>query len=85
MRTERSTPSSDIAAPEEEAGAGLQRAILHSIEQLPEDYTHTLRELEGMSYDEIAVAMNCPIGTVRFEYSGQIREISQKFPGTFSL
>ena len=82
----------DIAAPEEEAGAEeLQRAILHSIEQLPEDLKHalTLRELEGMSYDEIAVAMNCPIGTVRsriFRARDQvIREISQKFPGTFLL
>ncbi|HXW66084.1 MAG TPA: sigma factor-like helix-turn-helix DNA-binding protein, partial [Burkholderiaceae bacterium] len=24
-----------------------------------------LRELEGLSYDEIAAAMNCPVGTVR--------------------
>ena len=85
-------PLQDIAAPEEEAGAEeLQRAILHSIEQLPEDLKHalTLRELEGMSYDEIAVAMNCPIGTVRsriFRARDQVvREISQKFPGTFSL
>lgn len=82
----------DIAAPEEEAGAEeLQRAILDTIERLPEDlkYALTLRELEGMSYDEIAVMMNCPIGTVRsriFRARDQvIREISQRFPGTFSL
>ena len=25
----------------------------------------TLREIEGLSYEEIAEAMNCPIGTVR--------------------
>ena len=25
----------------------------------------TLREIEGLSYEEIAAAMNCPIGTVR--------------------
>ena len=25
----------------------------------------TLREIEGLSYDEIALAMDCPIGTVR--------------------
>ena len=25
----------------------------------------TLREIEGLTYDEIAVIMNCPIGTVR--------------------
>ena len=80
----------DIAAPEEEAGAEeLQRAILDSIEQLPEDLKHalTLRELEGMSYDQIATAMNCPIGTVRSRIfrarDHVIQEISQKFPGTF--
>ncbi len=82
----------DISAPEEEAGAEeLQRAILHFIEQLPEDLKHalTLRELEGMSYNEIAKAMNCPIGTVRSRIfrarDHVIQEISQKFPGTFSI
>ncbi|MGO3441954.1 MAG: sigma factor-like helix-turn-helix DNA-binding protein, partial [Pseudoalteromonas distincta] len=25
----------------------------------------TLREIEGMSYEEIAVVMDCPVGTVR--------------------
>jgi len=25
----------------------------------------TLREIDGLSYDDIAVAMDCPIGTVR--------------------
>ena len=80
----------DLSAPEEEAGADeLQRAILHSIEQLPDDLKQalTLRELEGMSYHEIALAMNCPIGTVRsriFRARDHIvQEISQKFPGTF--
>ena len=36
-------------------------------EDLPEDLRMaiTLRELEGMSYDEIAESMDCPIGTVR--------------------
>jgi RNA polymerase sigma-70 factor (ECF subfamily) len=34
---------------------------------LPEDLRTavTLREIEGLSYDEIAEAMDCPIGTVR--------------------
>ena len=80
----------DLSAPEDEVGAGeLQRAILHSIEQLPDDLKHalTLRELEGMSYDEIALAMGCPIGTVRSRIfrarDHVVQEISQKFPGTF--
>jgi RNA polymerase sigma-70 factor (ECF subfamily) len=80
----------DLSAPEDEVGAEeLQRAILHSIEQLPDDLKHalTLRELEGMSYDEIALAMGCPIGTVRSRIfrarDHVVQEISQKFPGTF--
>ena len=80
----------DFSAPDEEAGAEeLQRAILHAIEQLPDDLKQalTLRELEGMSYDEIALAMNCPIGTVRSRIfrarDHVIQEISQQFPGTF--
>jgi len=52
-------------------------AVLHSrqvaevvnaaIEALPEDLKAaiTLREIEGLSYEEIAQAMDCPIGTVR--------------------
>lgn len=80
----------DFSAPDEEAGAEeLQRAILHAIEQLPDDLKQalTLRELEGMSYDEIALAMNCPIGTVRSRIfrarDHVVKEISQQFPGTF--
>lgn len=38
-----------------------------ALDELPEDLRTaiTLRELEGMSYEEIAQAMSCPIGTVR--------------------
>ena len=37
------------------------------IEKLPEDLKMaiTLREIEGMSYEEIASVMDCPVGTVR--------------------
>jgi len=42
-------------------------AIKEAIEDLPEEMriAITLREFEGMSYEEIAEAMDCPIGTVR--------------------
>ena len=45
----------------------IQATILNSIEALPEDLkvAITLREVEGLSYEDIAVAMDCPIGTVR--------------------
>jgi len=41
--------------------------IKTAIEKLPEEMriAITLREFEGMSYEEIAEAMDCPIGTVR--------------------
>ena len=45
----------------------LKETIASAIENLPDDLRTaiTLRELEGMSYEEIAQAMECPIGTVR--------------------
>jgi RNA polymerase sigma-70 factor, ECF subfamily len=45
----------------------IQTTIQQAIDDLPEDLRMAivLRELEGMSYDEIAVTMECPIGTVR--------------------
>ena len=41
--------------------------IKHAIESLPDDMRLAimLREFEGMSYEEIAEAMDCPVGTVR--------------------
>lgn len=45
----------------------IEKTVFEVIEQLPEDLKTaiTLRELEGLSYEEIAEAMGCPIGTVR--------------------
>ena len=45
----------------------IEATVFRAIEELPEDLRTaiTLRELEGMSYEEIAQAMGCPIGTVR--------------------
>jgi RNA polymerase sigma-70 factor (ECF subfamily) len=42
-------------------------AVNRAIERLPEDLRTAivLREIEGLSYEEIAETMNCPIGTVR--------------------
>ena len=42
-------------------------AVNRAIDQLPEDLRTAivLRELEGLSYEEIAESMQCPIGTVR--------------------
>jgi RNA polymerase sigma-70 factor (ECF subfamily) len=45
----------------------IAETVNQSIESLPADLRTaiTLREIEGLSYEEIAEAMNCPIGTVR--------------------
>lgn len=45
----------------------LQKVVFDAIEALPEELRMavTLRELEGLSYEEIAEVMECPIGTVR--------------------
>jgi RNA polymerase sigma-70 factor (ECF subfamily) len=49
------------------ASKQVAAAVNSAIEALSEDLRQaiTLREIEGLSYDEIAVLMNCPIGTVR--------------------
>jgi RNA polymerase sigma-70 factor (ECF subfamily) len=62
------SPLKEYATPERRA---MEREIAVTIQQalddLPEDLRTaiTLRELEGLSYEEIAQAMACPIGTVR--------------------
>ncbi len=45
----------------------VAEAVNRAIDQLPEDLRTAivLREIEGLSYEEIAETMNCPIGTVR--------------------
>jgi RNA polymerase sigma-70 factor (ECF subfamily) len=45
----------------------LQRVVDKAINDLPQDLRTavTLRELEGLSYEDIAAVMDCPVGTVR--------------------
>ena len=45
----------------------IRNTVNSAIEALPEDLRTAivLRELEGLSYEEIAAAMDCPVGTVR--------------------
>jgi len=45
----------------------IQATVISAIESLPEDLRTAimLREVDGMSYEEIAGVMECPIGTVR--------------------
>ena len=45
----------------------IAETVNSAIEQLPEELRRAIqmREIEGMSYEDIAQAMDCPIGTVR--------------------
>ena len=58
---EMGTPENHLLS--EEIAQTVQKAL----DELPEDLRTAivLRELEGLSYEEIAEAMDCPIGTVR--------------------
>jgi len=55
------TPESDMYRGE------LEAVVFKAMSDLPEDLRTavTLREMEGMSYEEIASIMDCPVGTVR--------------------
>jgi RNA polymerase sigma-70 factor (ECF subfamily) len=58
----------EYASPEREAlAAELESTIHQAITALPSDLREaiSLREIEGLSYEEIAAVMDCPIGTVR--------------------
>jgi RNA polymerase sigma-70 factor (ECF subfamily) len=58
---ENSTPENNLLQEE------IADTVRQAIEELPDDLRTaiTLRELEGLSYEEIARAMSCPVGTVR--------------------
>ena len=45
----------------------MEQTVMRAVEALPEELRTaiTLREVEGLSYEEIAARMDCPIGTVR--------------------
>ncbi|HCB4647466.1 TPA: RNA polymerase sigma factor RpoE [Pseudomonas aeruginosa] len=58
----------DIESPERAMLRDEIEATVHqTIQQLPEDLRTalTLREFEGLSYEDIATVMQCPVGTVR--------------------
>ena len=58
---EQGTPENELMREE------IRRTVYDTIAALPDDLRTAiiLREMDGMSYEEIAVTMECPIGTVR--------------------
>ena len=72
--TTEETPETVLAAKE------IATAVNQAMLALPEELRQavTLREIEGLSYEEIAEAMNCPIGTVRSRIFRAREAISQR-------
>lgn len=58
---DRATPERELMRQE------IERTVFDTVEELPEELRTAiiLREVDGLSYEEIAETMNCPIGTVR--------------------
>ncbi len=56
-----STPERELLRQE------IEQTVTRAVDALPDDLRQaiTLREVDGLSYEEIAETMNCPIGTVR--------------------
>lgn len=63
----RSEPSSEETPESVLAAKEIGRAVNAALDALPDDLRQaiTLREMDGLSYEDIAEVMNCPIGTVR--------------------
>ncbi len=72
--TSSETPEAVLASKE------IAEIINAAMEALPEELRQaiTLREIEGLSYEDIAEAMSCPIGTVRSRIFRAREAISQK-------
>ncbi len=63
----------------------LKQVIFETIDDLPEDLrtTITLREIDGLSYEEIANSMDCPVGTVRSRIFRAREAIDEKIKPLF--
>ncbi|HTQ35969.1 MAG TPA: RNA polymerase sigma factor RpoE [Steroidobacteraceae bacterium] len=73
------TPESLLATEE------IRETVNRAIEELPEDLRMAivLRELEGLSYEDIAAAMDCPVGTVRSRIYRARESIDRKLSDVF--
>ena len=74
---DRSTPENELLREE------IEKTVYDTIADLPEDLRTAiiLREMEGMSYEEIATTMECPIGTVRSRIFRAREAIDEKLKG----
>lgn len=78
---EMGTHLRDVETPENlMLSAELKKTVFDTINNLQEELKTaiTLREIEGLSYEEIAEVMNCPVGTVRSRIFRAREMIEQK-------
>ncbi len=71
----------DLNTPENQMmSQQVGETVNQTLEELPEELRTaiTLREMEGLSYEDIANIMNCPIGTVRSRIFRAREAISEK-------
>lgn len=63
----------------------IRETVNRAIEALPEDLRTAivLREVEGLSYEDIALAMDCPVGTVRSRIYRAREAVDRKLSGVF--
>ena len=73
--------------------ATVQRTVVDAIGSLPQEFRDAvrLRDLNGLSYDEIAKIIDCPVGTVKSRVNrGRVRlqrglhSLAQEIIGSFS-
>lgn len=71
---ELNTPESELMSKQ------IAQTVNMTLDELPEELRTAiiLREIEGLSYEEIASVMNCPIGTVRSRIFRAREAISEK-------
>lgn len=71
---ELNTPESELMSKQ------IAQTVNLTLDELPEELRTAiiLREIEGLSYEEIATVMNCPIGTVRSRIFRAREAISEK-------
>jgi RNA polymerase sigma-70 factor (ECF subfamily) len=75
---------SDMVNPENSLATDqLEAVVYRAIDDLAEDLkvAVTLREFEGLSYEEIAEVMDCPVGTVRSRIFRAREAIEKKIAG----
>jgi RNA polymerase sigma-70 factor (ECF subfamily) len=86
----RNEPSTDETPESMLAAKEIGQAVNAAMEALPDDLKQalTLREIDGLSYEEIAEVMNCPLGTVRSRIfrareavSGKVKPMLEKQTG----